>query len=156
LPPSSARSRAGVANLDRLFASGYSESPTGQATLSVSASSKTDEGRFVGAETTMLLAETTARIQQKKGGPWSSAKKLAMVLGLIGGLKEDGGAGFAVEYYLPYFKALAAEKLAEAFAYVAMQSSGSPDVKEWLTNNQGQIEKLLAWSKTYAWPSPKL
>ena len=157
LEPDTARSKAALASLDRLFKMGYDKNPsTGQVTLTVSAIAKKDEGDFGAAELTMLVAEAVPEVQDRvSGAPDSVVKKLQAVLMLLGRMKETG-PGFASEFYLPYYAGLVEHSHVEAFAHAVMFAGGQPEVKDWIAKNQPALKALVTWSKAFPWPSPKL
>ena len=125
-------------------------------TINLDMNAKKDEGDFSSVD--IVLGLTGAVGMTEKGKDKTEAQRLADQLDTLISLLDEKDSKkkestFVFQYYVPYFIEMKQKGHVEAFVYNALQSSGLPGVREWLSANSGHVMQFLLWSKNYQWPS---
>ncbi|MEM9057084.1 MAG: hypothetical protein AAGD86_06385 [Pseudomonadota bacterium] len=153
------RSAEAADALQTLLATGASVSRTdAQVTLSLlQANPDVSEGNFKEID----LALSVLQGLQKSGDEArpNEAEQIAERFGLLFGMLSDthrdgGNAGFAWEFYAPYFAAIETMDFTRLVTYFTLRARAIPEVDTWLDDNHGKVNRFLAWSADWQWLSP--
>jgi tetratricopeptide (TPR) repeat protein len=102
--------------------------------------------------TEMLLSMNVALDlgdEKKNLGP---AQKLKEKLDIIAGISAGGKKkGFFTKFYLPFFKQLSADSLAQTAAYIIYGSSAEEEIQNWIKENKTSTDAFYSWLDNYAW-----
>ena len=117
-------------------------------TITIDPNARKEEGDFGVLEMSLAMAAAVAQSPDKK--PSSEAEGVAgQITTTLDMITEIGNQQDAQQYIwqnvIPFFSAMHERKLTEPFAYVAISSLDLPGTKEWITQNQAEVERLIKW-----------
>lgn len=80
------------------------------------------------------------------------ADRFELLFGMLSSQQPvNGAAGFAWEFYAPYFAAVETLDFTELVTYLTLRAQAIPEVDTWLDDNHGKVDRFLAWSAGWRW-----
>jgi tetratricopeptide (TPR) repeat protein len=154
--PNSNRSVTAIQTLKAMAQSGVKSEDDKKITILMDASAKTDEGDFDAASLALSLMGAARRLEESKNKTQAQlfVDSFDMLFSAMGN-SDKKSAGFAWNYYRPYFVEMQSRKYVEPFCYYIQQTNKSDEVQNWLLKNHAQVEEFLKWSRAYRWSKGK-
>lgn len=154
--PKSNRSEVAL-KLVKEILQGSAKEASNQINILMSPEEKKDEGDFSSISAIVALTSASRFLEEnkKKTDSENLADQVEVLFSVLKENVNKKNKGFGWEYYVPYFVELDSKNYSKAFIYYILQSTNSPEVKKWLSDNQPLVDEFLLWSKNYSWPKPK-
>jgi tetratricopeptide (TPR) repeat protein len=156
LEPSSDRSAPALRILTEVLRGGASPGKNpNEINISIDLNPKKDEGDFSSIDLVLGLSGALGQTEKDKGKSEAQllVDQMETFLAILGEqTAKKNQSTFVYQYYVPYFVEMKQRGHVEAFVYNALQSSGMPGVKDWVSANSGRVMQFLVWSKGYRWP----
>ncbi|HEY7544400.1 MAG TPA: tetratricopeptide repeat protein [Blastocatellia bacterium] len=130
---------------------------TGNITVTLDPTAKTDEGDFGAVMGALGILSAARHLEKNKNK--SEIQMIVDTFTSLFSLMSEGDSkkqqGFAWSYYRPYFAEMKARNMVEPFCYYIYQTSQSTEVAKWLAQNTARVNEFLSWSQSYQWPRVK-
>lgn len=153
LEPATGRSGAVMQYIEQILASYVTKKDSMNFNISINPNAADEVNGDLGILETALALSHAARNIDKSEANSEIKSRIKEFKSLFRIMSETAGKqerkGFVWEYYAPYFIDLEKQGLTEAFVYYIYNCSGQDEIKNWIGNNTGEINKLIAWNKSY-------
>ncbi|MBI1343696.1 MAG: tetratricopeptide repeat protein [Terrimonas sp.] len=161
MEPEGERALQNYGTLNKLFMKGVSKGEDGSIVIGIDAllpdkKKKKEEDDFSAEDMLVSLLGASLSGHEDSLGIKTEADRLSYKMQLlIGMIDEKKGKGFYREFYMPMLAEIKEKNLLTTACYIVMTSSGDPEIKQWLADNQDKVDEFYTWFKFYKWDGGK-
>ena len=108
-----------------------------------------DEGDFTAADVMLGMVQASKNVKEIEVEGSFEMHRLKMLLSVVSETPE--GKGFAMEYYVPFFKEVAGRKAEPALAAAALRGTKSKEIDAWIAAHPKEMAELEGIEKSFQW-----
>jgi len=153
LESDTARSGGVVVWIDELFTRGVKVTGPDSTNVTVNMDGPKDEGDFTAADVMLGMVQASKNLKEIEMEGSFDMHRLKTLLSVVSETPE--GKGFAMEYYVPFYKEVAGRKAGSALAAAALRGMKSKEIDTWIAGHPKEMAEFAGIEKSFPWSSSR-